>query len=219
MSIQAAPPTAETAINVALRSMSWGLRAELYRQLVAGNTRFGSNVRVSIPAGSLSDELRRISLDLINTGAIKHAARDATATHKPAHDLSVILHHAMVTALLKQEDASQLIQQEARVRFIRLRPALHRLLMKTLDGSVPKAVFDIHFKDAVSVTDIGTSVSRLFGNYPDPLDQFDLDPDVIRLVRHVIAPYNAEHADVHVIFYTDNASVTLMELNGAPIGR
>jgi hypothetical protein len=199
--------------------MSFELRVELYRQLASKTTRYGSNVRVIIPAGDLSNEMRQLSVALINARALRNGSPHTGALPQPNRDLPVILHHKMVAALLKQDDASRFIQTESRVRFCRVRPALHLLLSKSFSGCGPKAVFDIHFEDAVSVTEVGVSASRLFGNYPYPLTDFEMDREVLRIVRYVIAPYNTEHADVHVIFHPDNLTGMMMDLNGAPIGR
>lgn len=203
----------EVAVIQTVRAMSPELRAALYRQLVTRNARFGNNVRLEIPAGEIANEMRKLSITLLNAGAIMRGTGQIPQRVALNQDFCFIVHHAMVDILLKQPDATGIIEKEARTRLFRMGKMLHSLVLASVEHGVLQSVFELTIMDAVSVREMDARLCTLYGSYREYVEGYELHREALRIIRHIIAPYNEEHAEVRLVLRTNNPSDILIELN------
>lgn len=208
--------TLKSSAQTATNNMSVELRETLYRQLAANVGQYGKNVRVALPSGDLANEMRKLSLHLLNAGVVLRGSRYVGTLQRSAPDVFLIFHPVLVDELLRKPEALPAIRSESQRRLRRFKDALHQRLSADVNVYGSRAVVLLHINDAVSVVDVGASFSRLFGNHREPVES-KLDAESLRIIRHVIVPYYEEHAEVEVVFEPDNPERMTLTLNRMPV--
>lgn len=195
------------------KKMSDALKEDLAKQVTGNVRQYGHNLRVTIPA-STSDEMHRLSNNLVVTGAISRTKGHMDSNGiRPDRDFTFVVHHEMADALIKQcKEVTAFVFGESSSRLRRSHKGLHFMLWGALPQSTGKAV--IHIADAVSVAKMEVTAHVDHDGVREEVDGYVLDRTALNIIRGIIAPFNHPHAEVTISFeMNDPASMTL-ETNG-----
>lgn len=209
-------PLARSA-STAMRFMSNTLVKEMSRQCAAKAICNGYNVLVTIPAGQLSQEFRRSSIPLLESGAIIRPKNYAGSINSRDGALSVIIQHEMVDLLIKKHIA--IAKETSEERFGKFSTHLLRSFLaiapKDAAGEVTVEIDNINSISAIKSV---FSYRNAVGDRKTKC--FSIDRDLLTLLRRIVAPFNRKEAQLTVRFSTSmNSGRIILSLNGMEIQR
>lgn len=203
-------PVARSA-STAIRFMSSSLVKEMTRQCASKAICNGHNVLITIPAGPLSAEFRRSSIALLESGAIIRPKNYMGAINTRDGALSVIISGDMVNVLINKHIG--IAKEKTEERFGRYAKHLSRGLARSLpEGSVGTTTLSIDNVNSTSKMAVKATVTGKNGG--TTTFHYDLNRDLLALLRRIIAPYNLKVAAVELHFPANGEGPISMSLNG-----